>query len=200
MKKELRVGAFLIASLFLGNVRALAQQCHSLQTASVDVLVSYLGKTTPSHANAACIALAINELGTQKYEPAIPALTRFLDFRWPVGAHQKQRLYVLEHDGETIYPAAAALEQLGKKSLPAVLNAMKSDPMSPQAMEVAVSVWMTIYKDQTPTAVGMLKQVADNTKNPVQRQRLGWAAYIAATGWCSPADQAQCRAAVQTRY
>jgi len=56
------------------------------------------------------VAFAINEVGEQRYEPAVPVLTKFLEFRWPVNARQKQRLFVLEHDGKSIYPAATALE------------------------------------------------------------------------------------------
>ncbi|SRR6266581_948732 len=190
----------LLTVFELSTFPALAQQCGLLQGTAPGTLVSYLSTTATNQANAACIASAINQLGSQRYAPAIPVLTKFLDFRWPVGARQHQRLYVLEHDGASIYPAATALEQIGKNSLPAVLNAIKGAPISPQAMEVAVSVWMTIYKGQAPTAVAMLKQVADNTKDPAQRQRLGWAASVAAMGWCSPAEQDQCKGAAKTRY
>ncbi len=149
--------------------------------------------------DAECVAFAINEIGEQRYEPAVPVLTKFLEFRWPVNARQKQRLFVLEHDGKSIYPAATALEQIGKNALPAVAEALKAPVMSKQAGEVAVSVWMQIHKDEPVKGVALLKQEADKTKDPAARQRLGRAAYKA-LGWCSPSDEAQCKAAAETRY
>ncbi len=124
---------------------------------------------------------------------------RKMEFCWPVNARQKQRLFVLEHDGKSIYPAATALEQIGKNALPAVAEALKAPVMSKQAGEVAVSVWMQIHKDEPVKGVALLKQEADKTKDPAARQRLGRAAYKA-LGWCSPSDEAQCKAAAETRY
>jgi len=145
------------------------------------------------------LAFAINKIGDQRYEPAVPVLTRLVEFRWPPNARQKQRRFVLEHDGFTIYPAANALEQIGKNALPAVAEVLKAPVMSRQAGEVAVSVWMQIHKDEPVKGVALLKQEADKTKDPAARQRLGWAAYKALS-WCGPSDEAQCKAAVETRY
>ncbi len=100
----LAVGVFLFAV-----VPVAAQECAVLQGASPSDLVSYLVGVEPNQQNAPCVAFAIREIGEHRYESAIPVLAKLLDFRWPIGAHQKQRLYVLEHDGLSIYPAATAL-------------------------------------------------------------------------------------------
>jgi hypothetical protein len=177
-----------------------AQECATLQAVSPSGLVPYLNRAVDRRQNAPCVAFAIKKIGEQRYEPAIPVLTKVLEFRWPVGVNQKQRRFVLEHDGFTIYPAAEALERIGKSSLPAVLDAMKANSTSREAMEVAVSVWMTIYRDQSPTGVALLKQEADRAKEPMARQRLGWAAFRAAQGWCDPSERAKCNAAVQAHF
>src|SRR5881275_568325 len=149
-----------------------AQECGQLQGASPDELTSYLAGTVRSTDNEPCAAFAINQLGSLRYKPAIPALTKWLELRWPPGAHQKQRRFVIEHDGSTIYPAATALEAMGKDALPAVLNAIKTNPIPRREwMEVAAEVWMTAYKDQAPAGIALLKQEADRTTDPATRQR-----------------------------
>ena len=190
-----RTAIIVSAITLVLSTNMLGQQCSQLSTSSSDALVSYLTVTTSSLANAPCLAFAITQLGNQRYQPAIPVLTKFLDFRWPVGGHQKQRLFVLQHDGSSIYPAANALGQIGTIALPAVLNAMKSNTTSRESMEVAVSVWMTIYKSQAPVGVALLKPQADLATQRLTKQRLAWAAFIAAENWCSAVDERQCKTA-----
>lgn len=176
---------------------AAAQPCGRLQAASSGDLVSYLQQTSARRADAACIALAIQRLGEDKHEPAIPVLTKFLDFRWPPDARQKRRLYAVEYEGRDIHPAANALKQFGSKALPGVLDAIKSPSSSPEAIEEAVSVWMAAYKNQVAGLV-LLKQAADRTADPEAKYRLGWAAYKA-IGWCNESEKAQCQAAFRSR-
>jgi len=186
-----------LTGLFLVMVsRAGAQECGQLQSASPNELTSYLDGTVRSHENEPCAAFAINQLASLRYKPAIPALTKWLELRWPPGAHQKQRRFVIEHDGSTIYPAATALEAMGKDALPTVLNAIKTNPVPRREwMEVAAEVWMTAYKDHAPTGVALLKQESDRATDPATRQRAGWAAFYA-LGWCNPSEREQCRAAL----
>src|SRR5207245_10723524 len=82
-------------------------------------------QTISNQGNAECLAFAIYGIGELRYERAVLVLTKFLEFRWPVNARQKQRLFVLEHDGKSIYPAATALEQLGKNALPSAIVSVK---------------------------------------------------------------------------
>src|SRR2546425_13269195 len=92
-----------LTGLFLVMVsQAGAQECSRLQGASPGELISYLDGTLRSPENEPCAAFAINQLGSLRYKPAIPALTKWLELRWPPGAHQKQRRFVIEHDGSTI--------------------------------------------------------------------------------------------------
>lgn len=186
-----------IALILLIGFPAAAQTCNSMQSISPAALVSSLNGIVPNQTNAACVAFAINQLGSQQYEPAFPMLTKFLSFRWPPNARQKQRLFVLEHDGASIYPVANALEAIGKNALPGILKAIAAKSTSKEASEVAVSVWMTIYKTQAPLGVALLKQEARKTKDPESGQKLNWAVARAAMGWCSPSERDQCSAAAQ---
>jgi hypothetical protein len=179
---------------------ASGQTCASLQSASPSELVSYLNGVRDRRQNAPCVAFAIKKIGEQGYEPAIPTLTQFLEFRWPLGINQKQRRFVIEHDGFTIYPAAEALEKIGKDSLPAVLDTMKANYTSRQAMEVAVSIWMMIHKGDGPNGVALLKQEADKATDKMARSRLEFVAFRASTGWCAESERAQCEAAALKKY
>ena len=149
----------LTSALLAAPSQIPAQECSRLEGASPDELTSYLDKTPRSPQNEACGALAISQLGGMRYKAAIPALTKWLELRWPPNAHQKQRRFVIEREGATIYPAAAALEGMGKDALPRLLNAMKTNRgVSRQWMEVAAEVWMTAYKDHAPAGVALLKR------------------------------------------
>ena len=187
--------------ILMTGVPVVAQECSTLQGASPNDLVSHISRVEPNQKNASCVAFAIHEIGNQLYEPAIPILTKLLDFRWPRDKWQKQRYFpdAPNPADVQIFPAATALEKIGKNSLPAVLEAVKAESTSRIARETAVTVWMAIYKNEAPKAVALLKQEADRTKDPATRQRVGWAAFKA-LNWCVPADQAQCQAAVSTTY
>ena len=90
-------------------------------------------------------------------------------------------------------PAAAALEQFGKKSLPVALDVMKLSSSS-KARESAVSVWMFVYRDRAPSGVALLRRQARGTVDPIAKQNL-----ISALGmapkWCGFKDKARCTAA-----
>jgi hypothetical protein len=197
--KEIRIIALVTALSFLASPRVGAQECGRFQNASPEKLVSYLNGIVPDQRNPSCTAFAIDQLGNQRYEAAAPVLTKWLEFRWPANARQKQRLFVLERDGASIYPAVNALGKIGKKSLPSVLEVIKADSASRQMRENAVSVWMQIYKNESSVGLMLLKQEADRTKDPSTRQRVGWAAFKAQT-WCAPSEQAQCQAALNPRH
>lgn len=189
----------ITAVLFLATFPLGAQECHTLQAASLEQTALYLNSHPDRQQDAPCIRFAIGRLGEQRYEPAIPVLTRFLDFRWPVGAHQKQARIVLDRDKVTIYPASDALEKFGQDALPAVLTAMEARSTSQVGLEVAVSVWMTLHRDNAPLGVSLLKQEANSASDPFSRQQLISATYLAAAGWCDRSEQAQCNAVLQAK-
>jgi hypothetical protein len=181
--------------LALGG-RLFGQDCESLRSASPDDLVSFLDANPPDEANAECLTFAIHKLGEKRYEPAIPVLARLLDFRRPLNEREKRGLYLHIQGIPEIYPAANALEEIGASALPTVLEVIKAGSASTTARENAVSVWMEIYKYESPKGVARLKQEADKT-NDAAKQNLKWALSKALT-WCNPPDEAQCKAAAKT--
>jgi hypothetical protein len=197
--KETKLIALLPALLVVVAVRASAQNCDQLQNASSDELVAYLDSTVPSYVNAECVASAVNTLGNQRYVPAIPVLTKLLDFPWPRHAQPKAGDFVPMRGAGGIYPATTALQKIGKAALPGVLQAIKTGANSRTSYEAAVFVWMGIYKNEPAKGIALLKQGADSAKDNTTRQRLGRAAFRAVTR-CSPSHKVECRAAAETRY
>jgi hypothetical protein len=201
----------LLAVLFLTTgFSVAAEKCGPLQNAPPDRLVSYLDGmvrgTVHGREMVECIVFAIKKLGNQRYEPGIPAVTRFLDFHWPLSpeeSRQRQRLYyVPEQRRADSYPATTALVEIGIKSLPNVLETIKADSSVPIQQENAVAVLMQIYKNEPQKGVALLKAemqqnnegaTTQNVRGTTKRN-LGFALYKAQL-WCSPSDRAQCKAA-----
>jgi hypothetical protein len=184
--------AVLIGGMFLvGAVRVEAQQCAPLSKYTSDELVSYLDGIVPNQENVDCITFAIKMLEKQRYEPAIPVLTKLLDFRRRRTAEEEGNLH-------TLFPATSALEEIGKASLPSVLAAIKAERTSERARENAVSVWMELYKyDESPEGVALLKREADETNDAAVKQHLTWAVSKALT-LCNPPDEEKCKTAART--
>lgn len=201
--REVNKGVALsILVLILNAVFVAAQDCNRLRvTSTYDDLVSYLGKPAPTQVDAECIAFAINRLGEKRYEPAIPVLLKFLDFRWPRGAWQKQHYYLKRPNPSNVYvfPAAKALEAMGKSALPALLEVIKTGTTSRVGSETAVTIWMANFENQRPRGVALLKQEADVARDPGVRLHL-LQAVARAADWCGPADEAQCVAAARAHY
>ncbi len=206
MREKEKTKILIVILLFLlGDVQLWAANCHRLQSVSSGDLVSYLASTMPDYRNAECAAFAIDKLGTLRYQPAIPVLTKFLDFRWPrnvqknLQAQQNDRAFEPSRGRPGTYPAISALEQYGQEALPALLQTITADSTSTTAREAAVFVLIKIYKDEPSKGVALLKEGADTTKDNATRQRLGRAAFRA-VAWCGPSDKAQCEAVVHTRH
>ncbi len=92
-----------------------------------------------------------------------------------------------------MYPAAGALEEFGKKALPAVLDAIKSST-SAKGRENAVAVWMEIYKYEPVKGVTLLQQEAIGAADPVAKDNLMRALTNAPT-LCGAKEKKDCKAA-----
>jgi len=171
-----------------------AQDCVQLHDTGADQVISYLNTVEPNPGNQECISFALSRLGTLRYEPAVSVLARWLDFRRPPTDREKQGLYLHAQTIDEIYPAASALEELGQKALPEVLSVIRSDSSPKTARANAVFVWMEIYKSESPKGVTLLRQEADRSGVPREKQNLQWAV-TKAVGWCNPPDEALCRQA-----
>jgi hypothetical protein len=193
MKSYLTVVALTTLLLIVSSGQILGEECDSLRSASPESLVSFLEANPTSEDNAECFTFAIQKLGEKRYNPAIPALAKLLDFRRPPDEHEKRGYYIRMRDS---YPAVDALFEIGKDALPSVLEVIKTESTSALVRENAVSVWMDINRNETPKAVARLRQEADKASDAA-KQNLEWALSKALT-WCSPTDAAQCKAAAKS--
>ena len=169
--------------------------CYGLQNASSPDLLDFLNAVVPDEWNARCVTWAIHELGTEHYEPAIPALVRLLDFRLPLTPAEE----VFRGTSQAVFPAEEALEMIGKKALPEVLSAIEADSTSAVARGNALAVWMEIYRehDEQPKGVGRLKQEETKVSDGAIKQRLRWAVQKALT-YCNPPEKSACEQAART--
>jgi hypothetical protein len=193
--KAIKIVALICALCLLGANRVEAEEeCKSLLGATPERLVSYLDKTSPNDRNGECVSYAIVRLGRERYEPAMPALAKWLWYRRPLTAEEKHGVKDHPRTIDNMYPAVGALDEFGKKSLPVVLETIKSPSSSSAPRDSAVAVWMFVYSDRPPKGVALLRQEARGTADPAMRQNLRWALEKAST-WCGPKEKARCTAA-----
>jgi hypothetical protein len=160
--------------------------CPSLQDAIPPDLLQYLSGVTPDEKNAWCVTWAIRRVGKARYEPAVSALVRLLDFRRPQTPQEKMGFGDLS--SARVFPAQDALEEIGKAALPEVLRAIEADSTSGTARENAVEVWMEAYKYERPKGVALLKQEEMKTTDTAIKQKLTWAIQRALT-YCGPPEE-----------
>lgn len=173
--------------------------CDQLHGGSPAELISYLNSIVLREGSQPCIVIAIDKLGGQHYEPAIPLLLKFLDLRSPESPHGKRSYLTSRLGAYPNYPAEAALEKFGDKALPLVLQFLKTHPESADAVESAVAIWMNAYKDNPILGIALLKQEADKTEDRNVKGNLAFAAYKAQQRWCPPEVKAQCKSAALIR-
>ncbi len=116
-----RLNPVVLAILFLtSGISFAAEKCDLLENAPPDRLVSYLDGmvrgTVRGREMVECIVFAIKKLSNQRYEPGIPAVTRFLDFHWPLS------LAWIIHQGSS---------QKRKDALKGMMNTGFADPAFP---------------------------------------------------------------------
>jgi hypothetical protein len=171
--------------------------CDVFKNASPPDLVKYLNGVVPDDKNADCVTMAIRKLGKERYEAAITALVKFLDFRRPPTQDEKRGIYERPQSIDEVFPAALALELIGKNALPELLRAIEATPTSKTARDNAVAVWMEAYKYERPKGVALLKQEETKVNDDTIKQRLTWATQKAVT-YCGEPDLTACRQSAAT--
>jgi hypothetical protein len=184
----------LIAIVLLVTTIGVCQECQKLRGASAEDKVSYL-ESIKGRADEDCITYAIEWLGGNKFEPAIPVLVKFLNFyRHPSGWEAATNSM-----HTSTYPAASALENIGKSALPSVLNVLKLDSAQQISRDNAVEVWMVVHGADVVNAVAELKRSADEVDDIKAKQRL-LSAVSAALKWCGSSDKSSCEQAATKKY
>jgi hypothetical protein len=98
---------------------------------------------------------------------------KLLGFCRPPTDAEKLHFFLRPQTPSELYPAAA-LEEIGKPALPAILDVIKFSS-SAKARENAVFAWMIIYKYEAPKGVSLLRQEAVGNDNPAVKENLKWA-------------------------
>jgi hypothetical protein len=167
--------------------------CSTLEAANLNNLVQFLHATVPDEQNARCVTWAINKLGKERYDPAVVALVKLLDFRLPKTEADKTFRWGDE------FPAEEALTLIGKRALPELLRAIEESTAPDTLREHAVFVWMEIYRqsDEHTKGVADLKQEEAKVSDAQSRARLKWAVGQAVAR-CNVSERAECRKAAAT--
>ena len=187
-----RYGVCICVIVMLSTGILVAQRCNELAGASSDKLVSYLNAAVPASDNTERIAFAILQIGDQRYQPGIPSLVRLLDFRWPT-----DKVAEIVGGHHSLYPALAALEQIGPAAAPQVLGAIKSDSVSPLGRENAVELWMFFHRTEYAKAVAALKHEANKSVDHAVKQNIA-SALVTAVRMCPPRSMRACEIASKT--
>jgi hypothetical protein len=163
---------FMLTLAWVASV--VGQECESLRNAAPDDLTSFLNTAVPDQKNADCVTSAIRQLGARRHAPAVPTLVKLLDFRRPLDEREKHGAHSHMRGVWEMYPAVDALEMMGPKALPALLDAITAESSSLTARENAVVAWMEIYRrsDEHPKAVALLKQAQTKANDTATEQRL----------------------------
>jgi len=198
------VTAVLVTMQIACSCQALGQEdkgadttCEGFKNAVSPDLAQYLNGVVPDAKNADCVTLVTRKLGKERYGPAITALVKLLDFRRPLTQQEKMGFWVHPRITEEMFPAAEALELIGKEAIPELLSAIKADSTSGTARENAVAVWMEIYKYEHPRGVADLKREETKVNDNAIKQRLMWAVQKAVTR-CNPDEKDECQRAAAT--
>ncbi|HWG58764.1 MAG TPA: hypothetical protein VN661_06930 [Candidatus Acidoferrales bacterium] len=182
-----------------------APYCPALTAKSASDLTAFLKKTTPDAGldptqNNWCITYAVAAVAADHFEPAIPAVVKFVGFSWP--PLPGERTGTWDHLPALFQnlPAVTALRWFGKPALPEILKALKAGSMSSFAQQAAAYAWFGIYNDHEDNVlqgfVVLSREAAKATDDSV-RERLQNAIQQGLGLWCrSDNAKANCRQAV----
>jgi hypothetical protein len=101
---------------------ASAQTCERFQALSLDEQTQALASNDRSDPE--CTAYLVKNLGEARYEPAIRALAKYLDFEWQE-PNPPVRQMAVPWDIDKV-PAFQAMYSIGEKSAPAILDYLGS--------------------------------------------------------------------------
>jgi hypothetical protein len=172
--------------------------CASLEHADSSDLVEFLNGVVPEEKNAHCVTWALHRLGDERYEPAIHALVRLVDFRRPLTEMEKGGAFLRPSVIGEMFPTAESLEQIGRSAQPEILQVIASDSASATARENAISVWMEFYKFERPKGVALLKQEERKATTEAARQKFSTAARTAVKYCLGDPDEPACESAAKT--
>lgn len=96
--------------------------------------------------SSACLIKAIRNIRENRYKPAIPVLTKYLDFRMPLPFAPYNPLTQAPTGG--LYPAADALARFGEAAAPVLESAIGDDALPAVARSNAANALWVVTKDK----------------------------------------------------
>jgi hypothetical protein len=155
----------LMTAICVGS-RAQESSCAMLKTKDTQILRGFL-EEQQSLRQSPCLTVVIKQLGQLRDVESIHLLVGYLDYLEP-------KTGLLPNGGATVrprYPAVSALFQIGKPATLELLSAIQAGG-SPKIRENAVRAYESVYRDDMPSGIGVLKTAELLAKTDDERQRL----------------------------
>jgi hypothetical protein len=126
------------------------------------VALAYLSRDRAT-LSSACLIKAIRNVEENSYRPAIPVLTKYLDFRMPPPFAPYDPLTRAPTGG--LYPAADALARFGEAAVPALNAAIDKETLSLIARSNAANALFVVTKDKA-RVISLIAKVAQSSADP----------------------------------
>ena len=164
----MRVILLCISVMIAASVGSPAQDaaCTTLKNKDAKFLRGFL-EEQQSLRQSSCLASVIKQLGQIGDVEAIHLLVGYLDYLDP-------KTGLLPNGGATVrpsYPAGSALFQIGKPATIELLSAIQAGE-SPKIRENAVKTYQSVYRDDLPSGIRLLKTAELLAKTDAERRRL----------------------------
>ena len=181
-----------ILILVLASGWANGQECPFGTEPSAANLVDFLRQHNPAEENP-CIDDALNRLQNIPItDDQIPELIRFLDHRRELNEGEKAGFLLHPLAGGYLYPAISDLFVVGVRATEPLLIAIGTSE-SAAVRKNALETLQSIYRDDQPKAVKLLRARAMSARGNVEAQRFREAAGKTAR-MCTPQSQRECMA------
>ena len=165
--------AFVLLALFAGrDFYAAGDPSEQPVNKEAHALIAKLKEGEVHVAALPGVVSAIYEAGNLKLCAAVPSLIALLALRDPA---------MEDDDGlkiKFIFPASGALAEIGDCALPALVEAIKSNPIDSAKSHLAGRTILSILREK-PKAIALLKNAASKEEtSPEGAQRLNYAAQV----------------------
>jgi hypothetical protein len=187
--------SLILFTMLLITHAALAAEprCQALAGFNPQKLIQFLkdGQTASPGPN--CVEYALRSLGDSKMQEAIPVLVAYLDFERPETEMEKLGMGGALGTIGNDFPAVFALTQMGRASLPALVQVVESGTSSTKAHKNGIYAIMKIFH-RGAAGIQFLTHSAATAESTDAQSRLS-AAASEAVNWCTASERPTCESA-----
>jgi hypothetical protein len=178
MRKLSTILALAGGLAFLGHlspILAADEACAKLQKTTPGLRLQYL-QGDRAGLDRGCVIYAIKQLGNDRYAPAIETLVGYLDFRepgprnWGTAKNPFIPRNGLPPGG--LYPAVGALFQIGKTTVPKLIEAIADSATTDLVRANAGDTVLAIYCADPPAGIAAIVSAAHANADPAAAIRL----------------------------